>query len=292
MKTANPTPHSIAVIPPPPASPQRQVAIALCFIELETSHAARRSGVKFAALLLTLLFCCLVNLASGQSSLTNGLVAYYSFDDGTATNHAGTGLNGTLSGGVMVVDGWLDKALRFDGLDDAVNLGSLQVLTNLTVSAFFRVESYPTPHNGGSWTSIIDAGPSPDTFGVRADYRSGILKIFAYYQYNPGGVILISTSVVELNRFYHVAFTIGADKAQLYLNGRLEVETSTLGLQVGSVGQAPLVIGNRMLNEIPFAGTIDEVWIYNRALSSNEVQFLNGYSVFITQPRSMASLLV
>ena len=282
--------RSDVAFPTPPSSPQQQAALALCFLGLETSHAAKQVSAKVTALLVALIFCCLGNLASGQTSLTNGLVAYYSFDDGTATNHAGTGLNGTLSGGVMVVDGWLDKALRFDGIDDAVNLGSIQTLTNLTVSAFFRVESYPTPHNGGSWTAIVDAGPSPDIFGVRADYRSGILKIFAYYQYNPGGVTLISTSVVELNRFYHVAFTVGADKAQLYLNGRCEVEASTLGAQVGSVGQSPLVIGNRMLNEIPFAGTIDEVWIYDRALSSNEVQFLNGYSVFITQPKSMASL--
>jgi len=223
-------------------------------------------------------------------SLTDGLWGWWSFNDGTAADNSGNGRNGTLISNPGVVEGWSGKALHFDGLDDAVAVGFVPTFSNLTVSAFVRTDSYPTPHNGGSWASILDAGPSPDVFGIRADYRTGTLRFFAYYQYNPGGVSLISTSVVELGRFYHVALTIDSAKARLYVDGNLEVETSTAGFLIGTFGLSPLVIGNRTLNEIPFPGTLDEVRLYDRALLPSEVRFLKNPILITNQPTNAFSL--
>ena len=157
--------------------------------------------------------------ANATPWLTDGLWGWWTFNDGTATDNSGNGRNGSLTNGPSVVEGRLGLALHFDGIDDAVVIGYIPTPSNLTVAAYVRVDSYPSPHNGGRWASIIDAGPSPDVFGLRADYRSGELKFFAYCQYNPGGFSLISTSVINLGQFYHVAFTVDSTVARLYVNG-------------------------------------------------------------------------
>jgi len=63
------------------------------------------------------------------------LLAYWSFDNCTATDDSGNGHNGTLNGNPTCVNGKIGKALKFDGNDDDIEIPAINQNTSLTVAA-------------------------------------------------------------------------------------------------------------------------------------------------------------
>jgi len=198
--------------------------------------------------------------------VNNGLVAAYDFDAGSGTTLAdasGNGNTGTISGATWATAGKFGKALSFNGANAVVNVPSsvaLEVTTGVTLEAWV----YPTSFNA-DYQSII-AKPIDSTFNgisyvLQGASRPTSVPSFAT-SVSPGN--LLGAAPLPLNTWSHLAGTYDGVTARLYING-VQVNSQA---QSGSIATSPemLRIG------LSWAGMIDELRIYNRALSASDVQ--------------------
>ena len=214
-----------------------------------------------------------------EDTMTRGLVGYWSFDEGsgsTAYDASGNGNDGTLIHDPKWTQGKSGSALQFDGVDDYVDCGndeSLNITDAITVEAWVkwsagvnkaimdkRDEHYA---NGGKgWMLRGDSNGIDFAFGNGSDN---------YWRNNIG--------TISINEFYHIAVTlyisgtIGTTK--IYINGK-EVDSCnhTIVADLDISNNHSLIIGSYWnTNQSIFNGSIDEVRIYNRALSAEEVRY-------------------
>jgi len=231
--------------------------------EKYTERAAKDGGVDLAEYEIG------TNLS--LAPFTHGLVGYWKFDEGsgtTASDSSGYGNTGTLSTGAST-PGWttgkVGGALSFDGVDDYVGLPEPPAAsTNINTGSVF------------AWIKTPNAGTG---------YQGIVVKQFAYGMFLVDNIFGIydwvsgwRSSGVNLadNLWHFVGFTFEnidaaapSNNAKLYLDGELKV-TVTLKLQNHNEG---IVIGagnNPGVSQF-FNGLIDEVRIYNRALSAAEI---------------------
>jgi hypothetical protein len=220
-----------------------------------------------------------VTLTASPPSGGSGPVAAYSFNDGAGTTVADSSSNnnaGILVGAPTWSTGKYGGGLLFDGISDYVDLGSgstLQVTGSMTVSAWINPAAFPyddaaivskrdANEVGYQLDTTIDTGPR--TIGFKLTNISG------------GHMFRYGASVLPTNQWYHVAgvYDAAAQTLTVYLNGQVDN-----GVLVGPVTSSQedsalhTNIGKRAGNGgFEFNGVIDEVRIYNRALSASEIQ--------------------
>lgn len=218
-----------------------------------------------------------------------GLVGYWSFEDGTgtrATDFSGRGNTGTLDNPSWT-SGKRGKALNFDNVDDAVTIANESNFDFDDTSAFSM----------SAWVyraSITDE----DDIVVKIDDTN--FRGYSLYFPTPGShicntgtclafyltdgvdasIVATSTATIsQTNRWYHVTATYNGNGDSsgitMYVNG---VDSTTSRWNAGSLdavlNDLPLVIGDDVTGGdhcCEFSGRIDEVRVYNRALSPSEV---------------------
>ena len=191
--------------------------------------------------------------------------------------------SGTLIGGVSFVPAMAGQGFRFNGVDGAVNVPdseSLKITGSLTISAWLHVEAFPSAEQGGAMILF------------RGDDRGGMDPY--HLSVNPSGRLMFVvmspnneaaevTAPLRAGRFVFVTATLDAKtgRMRLYQNGAIVAETTmTFGPLLGDLdaGAYPGVgIGNHAGQGVsgfryPFRGIIDELELYDRALSPTEVR--------------------
>jgi len=240
--------------------------------------------------ILTLLFIFMpTHIANagiiGKPPTNLGLVGYWSMNEGTgsyAGDASGNKNTGTLTGGPTWVDGKRGKALNFDGVDDYVNAGSAASVTDLpaiTVSAWIFPRIAGENNRGRivckatDCTSVLNNGWY---FGIAGSNLGLQFAVDYSTNFNWPSV----DNVISLGKWQHVAVTWNGNtsvaNAQIYVNG---VAVSRSGGSDGSDTRTSdsgksLIIGECASSTCAFNGLIDEVRIYNRALSAAEIQAL------------------
>jgi chitodextrinase len=239
---------------------------------------------KTRVALVTLALVSVVGLDRAAAP-TNGLIGYWRFDEtsGTTALDSSTGGHpGTLSNGPTWTPGKVGNAVLFDASDNGndaddprVVLGTgFDVVLPFTISAWVRPQSYAdhraifskrdsysSANMRFQWT--LDSGSGRVEVG-----RSGSTRTF---NYGP-----------PLNTWTHLAVVLTSSSVDLYVNGQLE--QSRTGITLGTDATANTVIGNTGESQPggdgdPFEGAIDELRVYNRALTTQEVT-----SLFTDQP--------
>jgi hypothetical protein len=199
------------------------------------------------------------------------LVGWWRFDEGsgtTATDFSGYGNDGTLQGDTAWVTGHLGKALQFDGVDDFVEVPHAEILTmdnEVTVMAWINAERYDAP-NGEVWQGILSKSNDPRSYSFYTEASNALHFSTAGY----GG---LSTPDVPLNEWVHVCAMVIGGVHQYYINGE-DAGTNGSGITLpGAADTATVVIGrsNEGVNR-SFLGMIDDVRIYRRGLTQEEVQ--------------------
>ena len=205
-----------------------------------------------------------------------GLVAAYAFDAGTGTTVAdasGNGITGTIVGATWTTQGKYSNALSFNGTSSYVDLGNpalLQITGSMTWSAWVRAAANPgddgqiiakSDDNSG-WQLKTSPDTGPHTFGVGIS-GSGNSHIQRY-----------STTVRSLNTWYHVAgvYNATAQTLDIYVNGVLDNGTLIGNVPAAQTNANVNVNIGRRTGGFYFNGIIDEVRLYNRALSQAEIQ--------------------
>jgi hypothetical protein len=194
------------------------------------------------------------------------LVAAYAFDEtagSIASDASGHNLNGTVSGANWTA-GRFGNGLQFDGTSDWVTVPHNNAL-NLTSG--MTLEAWVLPSVLGDWrTVLLKEGTGGHTFAL---YAEGAGAPGAHLQANTD-VISAGTVPLVAGIWTHLAATYDGTKLRLYVNGTLTATTPATGLPIVSAG--PLRIGGNAIWGEFFAGVIDEVRIYSRALTAAEIQ--------------------
>ncbi|HIG97702.1 MAG TPA: LamG domain-containing protein [Candidatus Aenigmarchaeota archaeon] len=174
------------------------------------------------------------------------------------------GNNGTISGAncSAAVLGRMDSGCEFDGIDDYIEVaasGSLSVRKDVTLEAWV----YPLAGFTGDYRAIIYAGADGNSYNLLTNTGDGNLR--AWF----GGNALNSNTSLQAGTWSHVAATFDNTTIKLYINGILDNSSSASG---SIVTGRPVTIGSvNAHNNYFFNGTIDEVVVWNRTLSADEV---------------------
>jgi len=181
---------------------------------------------------------------------------------------------------------WADGqyCLQFDGVDDYVNLGSptsLQFQNEVTLEAWIWAPSIP---NGALWSIVssqydtncsgasimLDGRPNPDN--QAACQRHIHFQLGDTTQCSDSWHCTNSNSAVPENQWVHIAATRRANEpGRIYYNGVLQ-PSSSKPWSGNVVFTGPWSIGRQLDMSRFFKGNIDEVRIWNRALSQDEIR--------------------
>jgi glucose/arabinose dehydrogenase len=207
------------------------------------------------------------------------LVAGYAFDEGagaSAADASGHGLSGTLLNGPAWAQGIYGGALSFDGADDYVDLSdppALRMTGSMTISAWINSSSFPfddaaivsrraADQTGFQLDTTVDQGPRGIGFKLTSSAGANMMRYGA--------------TAMQANSWYHIAgvYDAAARTMNVYLNGVLDN-----GALVGTITSSQqystehVDIGRRAGSSgFEFAGRVDDVRIYNRALTALEIQ--------------------
>jgi hypothetical protein len=200
------------------------------------------------------------------------LVAAFGFEDGagtTAVDSSGDGLTGTLNGATWVTTGKYGKALSFNGTSNWVTVADNSLL-HLTSAMTVEAWVYPTA-SATDWSTAVlkERGTTGLAYSLYA--ADGAAKPPAGYidksgtDYNATG-----TSVLPLNTWTHLATTYNGSAIRLYVNGAQVASRSVSGTIASST--SPMRIGGNSVWGEYFKGLIDEVRVYNTALTQAQIQ--------------------
>ncbi|MCK9426589.1 MAG: FG-GAP-like repeat-containing protein [Ignavibacteriaceae bacterium] len=208
------------------------------------------------------------------NSLQTGLVAYYPFN-GNANDESGNGLNGTNNGATPTTDrfGNAGKAYAFDGISSYIDIGDQGDINDFTISIWFNcLDNSKTPF-------LVGAGNSNnEILDLRVENTGTLHYLVSRFTANSQEGYL--DFQVPLQRWNHAVITRVGGTVKLYFNG--QTGTIVLTMNEGSLDGAinlhkSLVIGanNYLPNKTDFfPGSLDDIRIYNRALTQAEINLL------------------
>ncbi len=206
-----------------------------------------------------------------------GPTAAYGLDEGTGSTTAdssGNGITGQLQGTTWTASGKWGNALSFDGAASYVDLGTpalLQSTGSMTWTAW--VNSFGNPPDDGQ---IVARSDETSGWQFKTTPDTGV-RTFGVAIGAPGGshTQRYSKTVPSLNTWYHVAgvYNAAAQTLDIYVNGVLDdgVLSGTVPSATTAASTVHALIGKRAAGYY-FNGVIDNLRIYNRALSAAEIQ--------------------
>ena len=226
---------------------------------------------------------------SNTVALSNGLVGYWPLDgnttswtSGTTQDASGNGNTGTLVGmstTTSPVPGRIGQALKFNGSSQYSNLGNptaLQITGAITLSAWVNFSSFPTANNGCvvNCAAIIEKGynGTTESYFVRYFYDGSTKKLQAGSFTGSTSFVTSWTINFSLNSWHLVTGEYDGVNWVLYVDGvKMSSTAAASGALATSV--AASIGGASISGSFTrfFPGTIDDVRIYNRALSAQEV---------------------
>jgi hypothetical protein len=214
---------------------------------------------------------------------TEGLVAFYPLD-GDANDVSGNGLNGTIVGDPNFVEGKIGMALDFDGADDVVELGMFDIEGQITLAAWIKPDDFEI--NDARIISKAQEWGGNDHWWMLSTISETSLRFRLKTDDGQDTATLVSDPVLEAGVFTHVAATWDGSMMRIYADGAEIASMEKGGTAVAVDPNISAAIGSQPSDAFAsdpshvakfFDGLIDEVTIYNRALSEAEVRYLAGF---------------
>jgi hypothetical protein len=200
---------------------------------------------------------------------TDGLVAYYAFEN-NADDSSGNELHGTLVGDAKFAEGpaGYGMALDLDGDGDYVDCGTppqLDITEQITFTYWIKAVALDK-----SWNTVLSRGD--DSW---RSSRAGTNNFMEAAVGGTSGNYLYGVTPVDDDKWHHVGAVYDGATFSLYVDGGLDASEESTGSITAS--SYPLLIGeNAQATGRFWTGLIDEVVIYNRALSVGEIRYLAG----------------
>ena len=213
---------------------------------------------------------------------TNGLVGYWPFN-GNSNDASGNGNNGTVNGASLTTDrfGNANSAYYFDGIDNLINVGNPSQLGNnpasYTQTVWARFEDFPLGIEGSYPIMSKRNANNGEDWATPLLRSTQVIWFFADDAFYGNGPVAIS-GALETATWYFLVFVKDGIYYRLYLNGQLIDEIIDNHLMDGSGND--LIFGAQLAWPQYLKGVLDDIGIWNRALTADEVLALyNGCNV-------------
>ena len=212
-----------------------------------------------------------MSIESVKAVIGSDCVLYFSFEErlgSKAYDLSGNNNNGTIYGAGWTY-GKIGSGLSFDGVDDYVNVPNSPSLNSFSLTSGMSIEVWVFPYPKSTSQNIV---------GKTSSFSLSITPSGSFFFIIHDGSSwrpYIYSSVVGFNKWAHVVAVVQTDGTyMLYVNGSRSGGTSTTTNINNSGYPVYLAIGGLGLGLAYFQGIIDEVRIYNRALSEKEIKSL------------------
>jgi hypothetical protein len=196
------------------------------------------------------------------------LVASYSFEN-NVQDGSGNGLNGTIRGNPAFVEGIAGMALSFDGVNDYVDLGNnaaFDITEQITLSAWVNT------NDAGNGQHNPYVGKGDQTYAIK-HASSNTIEFFIFDAgWHTANVKVDSSFNGE---WHHVLGTYDGSELKTYVDGILGATVAHQGSIEVQTHNLTIAMNSQETDRF-YDGVIDEVKIYNRALSPSEIRFLVG----------------
>ena len=210
-------------------------------------------------------------LSIGEAANTS-LVGLWRFDEGSGTiavDSSGNGNDGTLVGDPQWVLGMINGALEFDGNGDYVDCGNapiLQIQNQITLACWFKVTAFTR-----NWATILSMGDDSyrisrgeSNYSMHFGFNGAVSSPYSWFD---------GRKRVNDEQWHHVAGVYDGTEARIYIDGELDASQPATG-QINA-SSYPFYIGeNSQATGRFWNGLVDDVRIYNRALSEEDIQLV------------------
>ncbi len=187
--------------------------------------------------------------------------------------------HGTIMGDVAWGAGKFGDGLVFDGVEanyvEIPDSDSLDMKENISVVFWFMTTKAMTEEN--RWGDRqVPIGKFYEEYEIGI-YDSGFVHTYTGKEggYDEGIMVTMADTIdpeFEVNKWYHLAWTLDGKIETVYINGMMIGETFEKENLGTKQGENPLEIGRRTGGGLPFSGTIDEVGVYNVTLSAADIK--------------------
>lgn len=216
-----------------------------------------------------------------MADYTSNLVGHWKLDDGSGTNandSSASNRDGTLINTPSWTTGQLGGAVDFNGSSQYIDLGThseLQVSGDMTVAAWINADAISgTPGDGNSVLVCLTAG-----LQVSYNFALGESNNFGLGWTNDAGVAdswATDGDPLATGAWFHIAAVRSSGNVTFYVNGDLVSGTHATGAQSVTTAGGQAAIGS--LGIYPaffFDGRIDDVRLYSRALTADDIEALH-----------------
>jgi hypothetical protein len=220
---------------------------------------------------------------------SNGLVGWYPFS-GNANDQSGNGNNGTVNNATLTTDrfGNTGMAYGFDGVSSYIYMGNISKLNN-TQDSTITISTWLNYNTKSGDMDLVSLRANNNNCFSLVYNRLGSGKLFGT-QYNASSVKesnAVITNSLNSGQWYHVVISIDnlTNIGKIYLNGSIAGQVTGIST---SLSNLKLNIGSRHdFNDVRnsyFSGNLDDIGIWNRALTTTEISDLyNGCKLSISK---------
>ena len=208
--------------------------------------------------------------------LDQGLVGWWKFD-GDATDSSGNGNDGTVNGATLSTDrhGQASKAYSFDGVDDYISM-TIGTYDEVTFSAWLKIASFDN-----EYPKLFDLGSSYPLFrigfnGNRSDHVSaGIVgQMHSLRSSFSAHNSALSYGIQPIGSWINVVTSLGVNSFHSTFLDGIVIEQGSYKDSPSQDGSLKIGANNSLGSDHFFSGSVDDIRIYDRALSATEVSAL------------------
>ena len=238
--------------------------------------------------LTSFVFVLSLVLTRAADAADPSLVGYWTFDEGSgpiAYDYSGQGNDGTIEGGPQWVAGKIGGAMQFDGYGDQIQLKSVFVTlgsSSNTVAVWIKVPLAGTEGLGATERVGLILGNYPDKPNTNWElHNDGQMRLY----WNGGQINQYATTDLRDNTWHHIAWVRdkATDSIYMYIDGQLEKTIATLGSDITFPAAHTIGADNRG-SPPNWHGLLDDMQIYGRALSQEEIAWLAGRTLLFDKP--------
>jgi len=210
----------------------------------------------------------------------NGLVGWWPFN-GNANDESGNGNNGTVNGATLTTDrfGNNAQAYAYDGIDDRIEIAHNQTLncSTVSISVWFNTNNFLASNGfGPHLLSKRETSGWGNSFQMNVGLNQAQNSCWADWSISGnGGIYYSNSTILNTGNWFNLVYTHDGTNVKLFLNGALVQTIVSPGLL--TFNTLPLWFGarpNAGNNSNWFNGKLDDIGIWNRALTECEIQDL------------------
>jgi type II secretory pathway pseudopilin PulG len=202
-----------------------------------------------------------------------GLIGYWSLDEGTGATAYDVSGNGN-AGALISSPAWQGEGsckrggcLSFDGVDDFVRVQPSPIFnfSNFTISAWVKPAAFTSSYRSGIVSRRPGSGWNFDISGAIEGDGQGKAELM-----EAGGAKIAGGTVMQAGQWYYAAVAVSGNSVRVYVNGVLD-GSGTLAWTNGA-NDIIYIGGVQASSGYYLNGLMDDVRVYNRALSDAEIQ--------------------